>query len=71
MTDTERLDFIEAHRVEIFRNGCGKAVAIIGDFNPIATVSGVGRDLRAAVDDCREKNFTADGSRIRHKLHHS
>lgn len=67
MTDTERLNFIEAHRVEVFRTPGGFA-AIVGDFNPIATVSGVGRDLRAAVDDCQAKNFNPDGTRIRHKI---
>jgi hypothetical protein len=68
MTDTERLDFMQAHRVQTFRAETGETVALLGDCNPIASAPGTGRDLRAALDDCQAKNFDATGQRIRHKV---
>ena len=52
--DSSRLDWLEKRAWQVWKNG--KVFVVTPDGSPMASRSGFGPTLRAAVDDAREKN---------------
>ena len=53
-SDTQRLDWLQQHAREVWKDG--RVFVVLPDGNPLKCSSGSGRSLREAIDDAMAKN---------------